>query len=205
MKKLGRTLIGALLAAGLLAGCESEEATETEATEAAVETAPGEASADDGEVIADDSEEIVALEGGQWVESELYDVKFRVPEDWVVRKSEDAISATDSDDSTTVILAGSESESTLQQAMTQLRDDIQFKDVNFESNDLTTISGFAATRGRGSAVLVREGEIDEEIQFLGFAIRVGSNNVTMLIFSEATMYEAKRDVIDGIAHTLVRR
>ena len=204
MKKLGRTLIGALVVVGLLAGCDSDESQEAPATEAAVEVAP-EASGDDGEVIADDSEDVVALQGGQWVESELYDVKFRVPEEWAIRRSADAVSATDVDESTTVILAGSESESTLQQAMTQLRDDLQFKDVHFESNDLTTISGFAATRGRGSAVLVREGEIDEEIQFLGYAVRVGSNNVTMLIFSEATMYEAKRDVIDGIAHTLVRR
>lgn len=203
MKKLGTILICALLAAGLTVGCDSEGEATPEPQAAVQETS--EVEPDDGEVIADDDEDVVALEGGQWVESELYDVKFRVPEDWVIRESDDALSATDSDDSTTVILAGSESETTLQQAMTQLRDDIQFKDVHFESNDLTTISGFAATRGRGSAVLVREGEIDEEIQFLGYAIRVGSKNVTMLIFSEATMYEAKRDIIDGIAHTLVRR
>lgn len=201
MKMFSRTLLVALIAFGLLSACDKGTPEES--------AAPGQEAAapernDDGEVIAEESDDELALEGGQWVESPLYKVKFRVPEDWKIASAEDAVSATDSDDSTTVLLAGSESDATLVQAMSSLRDDIQFKDVKLESNDLTTINGFAATRGRGSAVLVQEGEIDEEIQFLGYALRVGDKNVTLMIFSEATMYEAKRDIIDGIAHTLTR-
>lgn len=205
MKNLGLLLLSSLLTTSLFVGCDSTPETAEEPQEAAVVDTT-EPSADEGEVVEEEGEdEFVALEGGKWVESELYDVKIRVPENWELRIGDDAISATDPDGSTTAILAGSESETGLQEAMSQLRDDIQFKDVHFESNDLTTISGFAATRGRGDAVLVQEGEVDTEIQFLGYAVRVGSKNVTLMIFSEATMYEAKKDIIDGIAHTLVRR
>lgn len=204
MNRIAGTLLSALVATALFAGCDSAE--ETAPTEAAVETVEAPAAAEapeEGEVI-DEEEEGIALEGGQWVESQLYGVKIRVPEDWNIARADDAVSATDSDESTTLIIAGSDSDRTLQTAVTQIRDDLEFKDVRFESNEVTTINGFAATRGRGSAVLVQEGEIDEEIQFLGYALRVGSKSVTLLIFSEATMYEAKRDIIDGIAHTIER-
>ncbi len=205
MKMLARTLLSALLVIGLLTGCDSEPAAEEPSTDQVAEPEVQEDDpADDGEVIAEDGEEDIALEGGQWVESDLYGVKFRVPDNWEVARADDAISATDPDGSTTVILGGSESDQSLQNAISRLRDDLEFTDVKFESNDLTTINAFAATRGRGSAVLVREDDIDEEIQFLGYALRVGSKNVTMLIFSEATMYEAMRDIIDGIAHTITR-
>ncbi len=203
MSRVVGTLLSVLLVIALV-GCESDPVEEAQPEpEETTEEVAEEAADDDGEVV-DEEEEGVALEGGQWVESELYDVKIRVPEDWEIARAEDAVSATDSDGSTTVILAGSESDQTLQNAVTQIRSDLEFKEVNFESNEITTINGFAATRGRGSAVLVQEGEIDEEIQFLGYALRVGAKNVTLMIFSEATMYEAKRDIIDGIAHTIPR-
>lgn len=204
MKALIYTLISTLLMIGLLTGCDQDPPQEQTDDEATVEEEESAASDDDGEVIAEEGDDRVELEGGQWVESELYGVKIRVPDDWEIGRSDDAVTAVDPERTTTVLLAGSESENTLQTAITRLRSDLRFTDVHLESSDMTTVEGFPGTRGRGSAVLVHEDAIDEEIQFLGYALRVGDRNVTILIFSEATMYEAKRDLIDGIAHTITR-
>lgn len=174
----------------------TEEAAE-EATEATGESAEDDENAEEGE------ETVEELAQGQWVQSDLYAVRFRVPGDWNVRRTAEAVSATAPDGTTTVLLAGSESDSTIQAAINDLKTEVEFKDINFDNSGLTTINGMPGTRGTGSAVLVEE-DGDREIQFLGYAVRVGTNNVTLMVFSDAAMYEAQKDVIDGIAQTLTR-
>lgn len=174
----------------------TEEAAE-EATEATGESAQDNENAEEGE------ETVEELAQGQWVQSDLYAVRFRVPGDWNVRRTAEAVSATAPDGTTTVLLAGSESDSTIQAAINDLKTEVEFKDINFDNSGLTTINGMPGTRGTGSAVLVEE-DGDREIQFLGYAVRVGTNNVTLMVFSDAAMYEAQKDVIDGIAQTLTR-
>ncbi|TXD34107.1 hypothetical protein FRC96_14485 [Lujinxingia vulgaris] len=174
----------------------TEEAAE-EATEATGESAEDDENAEVGE------ETVEELAQGQWVQSDLYAVRFRVPGDWNVRRTAEAVSATAPDGTTTVLLAGSESDSTIQAAINDLKTEVEFKDINFDNSGLTTINGMPGTRGTGSAVLVEE-DGDREIQFLGYAVRVGTNNVTLMVFSDAAMYEAQKDVIDGIAQTLTR-
>lgn len=175
----------------------TEEAAEeaTEATDDGAEATDN--SADEGEATVEE------LAQGQWVQSDLYAVRFRVPGDWNVRRTAEAVSATAPDGTTTVLLAGSESDSTIQAAINDLKTEVEFKDINFDNSGLTTINGMPGTRGTGSAVLVEE-DGDREIQFLGYAVRVGTNNVTLMVFSDAAMYEAQKDVIDGIAQTLTR-
>ncbi|TXD36079.1 hypothetical protein FRC98_13210 [Lujinxingia vulgaris] len=171
-----------------------EEATTDEAAEGSENA---EATEEEGE------ETIEELAQGQWVQSDLYAVRFRVPGDWNIRRTAEAVSATAPDGSTTVLLAGSESDSTIQAAINDLKTEVEFKDINFDNSGLTTINGMPGTRGTGSAVVV-EDEGDREIQFLGYAVRVGTNNVTLMVFSDAAMYEAQKDIIDGIAQTLTR-
>jgi hypothetical protein len=66
---------------------------------------------------------------------------------------------------------------------------------------MTVINGLAGYLGSGSAVLVKE-EGDQEIQFSAYSLKVGKNAVSLMIFSEAEMYEAQKEMIDGIAQTL---
>ena len=209
MKKLASTLLCALLLTGMLAACddepsedEVEETTELDEALEEEEVVEEDEEIEGEEVVHEESDK--ALEGGQWVESALYELKFRVPDDWEIGDSGDVVSATDSDGSTTALIAGSESDRTLQASINNLKDELQFTDVELESSDPTTVNGFPGHRGGGSAVLVKDDDIDTEIEFIGYALRVGEHNITLMIFSEATMYEAKRDTIDGIAHTLAR-
>ncbi len=212
MKQLAILLVTALLSAGVLVGCDDE--TDDDATEEVVEQ-DDEQLDDDGHVVDDivdaddeeviDDEEHVELEGAQWLESELYDVKIQVPDDWELGSTNDVVSANAPDGSTTAIIGGSESDETLQAAIDDLKDDLEMTDVELEESDPTSLNGFPGHRGRGSGVIVNEDDIDEEVQFIGYALRVGDDkNVTLMIFSEATMYEAQRDIIDGIAHTISR-
>ena len=143
-----------------------------------------------------------ADQAGQWVESELYGLKFRVPEAWEVVTDEEGASATDPEGTTTVLLAGSESQQLVQSTLNDLRSDLNFKEVKLEKSGLTTINGIPAVKGSGTAVMTKD-DMDQEIQFLGYQLKLGDKTATMLIFSQAEMYEAKKEMIQGIAKTLV--
>ncbi|RDV36668.1 hypothetical protein DV096_18160 [Bradymonadaceae bacterium TMQ3] len=204
MRRSLRALSLAIILGTSSLACDSEPAEEAPA-EASDQAPAADEAAEEGTETANetDEENIEELASGQWVQSDLYAVRFRVPGDWDVRRTAEAVSATAPDGSTTVLLAGSESDNTIQAAINDLKTEVEFKDINFDNSGLTTINGMPGTRGTGSAVIV-EKDGDREIQFLGYAVRVGTNNVTLMVFSDAAMYEAQKDVIDGIAQTLTR-
>ncbi len=205
MKSLLRSLLIAFLVTGLLTGCDDDSAQDDAPAEEAAEADEQEENVD-GEVVEDEESAAADefdLEGQQWVESELYGVKLAVPDNWEVGHGENVVSATDSHKSTTVLIGGSQSEATLLAAINDLRSELSFKEVEVESGDVTQLAGIPAHWGEGTAVVV-EDELDTEIQFLGYLLRMDGESVTILIFSEATMYEAKKDIIDGIAQTVTR-
>lgn len=146
--------------------------------------------------------------GGKWVTSKLYPVKFRVPDDWKVVIEDDGISATDEDESTTVVLVGSESTGMIQNAINDLKKKVKFKDAKFDKSNQVVLNGLPGQNIFGTAVLskaAKDGKpIDEEIQFIAYNLKVGKKAVTMMIFSEATMYEAKKETILGLANTLTK-
>lgn len=146
--------------------------------------------------------------GGKWVTSKLYPVKFRVPDDWKVVIEDDGISATDEDESTTVVLVGSESTGMIQNAINDLKKKVKFKDAKFDKSNQIVLNGLPGQNIFGTAVLsktAKDGKpIDEEIQFIAYNLKVGKKAVTMMIFSEATMYEAKKETILGLANTLTK-
>ncbi|MFU8802233.1 MAG: hypothetical protein ACNA8W_00350 [Bradymonadaceae bacterium] len=197
MKILLRTIIIALISVAFTAGCDkpAEEATTQAAT---VETAPAPTEAP-APVEEPDEDEL-----GQWVTSETYGVKFRVPADWEVTQADGAVSTTAPDGTTTVVLVGTESQSMVDSFVADMKSAIELKDVRFEKSGMTTINGLPGMRGSGAAVLVQESG-DQEIQFLAYALRVSSaKSITMMVFSQAEMYEAQKDIIDGIAQTIVK-
>ena len=145
--------------------------------------------------------------GGKWVISNPYEVKFRVPEDWTVTIEDDGLSATDSDETTTVVLIGSQSQGTIQTAMADVQKKVKIKDVKLQDSKEAPLNGFPAQSVLGTAVLTQgegEAQMDQEIQFIAYNVRVPKGVVTMMIFSEATMYEAKKEIIDGLAQTLTK-
>lgn len=146
--------------------------------------------------------------GGKWVTSKTYPVKFRVPDDWVIKIEDDGISAVDSDESTTVILVGSESTGMIQGAINDVKKKVKIKDAKFDKSGNVVLNGLPGQNIFGTAVIEKmadDGEmIDEEIQFVAYNLRVGKKAVTMMIFSEATMYEAKKEIIMGLAQTLTK-
>lgn len=145
--------------------------------------------------------------GGLWVKSDTYKVKFRIPDDWNVNIEKDGISATDSDETTTVVLVGSESHGMVQAAVQDVQKKVKIEDAKIESTKQVVINGFAGQNVRGTAVLKASEEdgIDQEIQFVAYNLRVNKDTVvTMMIFSEAEMYEAKKEIIEGLAQTLTK-
>ncbi len=145
-----------------------------------------------------------APEGTQWVASTTYGVKFRVPDDWNIKKEEDGISATDSDDTTTVVLIGSKSTGTIQAALNDVKKKVQFKDAKLDKVTDTVLGGLPGQEVRGTAI-IKKTDLDQEIQFIAYNVRVGQKSaVTMMIFSEAEMYEAKKEIIEGLAKTLTK-
>ena len=211
-----RPLVAALLAAGLLtAACEKQDPPVEQAAEE-VEEAADEADQpaieEKAEAIEEAADEVAAAEvegaeapAGQWVESPAYGVKFRVPTEWEIARAEGSVSATAPDGTTTVIMVGSESESVIQSAVQDLQKEVEFKDVNIGKSDMTVINGLAGYKGSGSAVLVGEGEEgDQEIQFTAYSLKVGEQAVSLMIFSEAEMYEAQKEMIEGIGQTITR-
>lgn len=151
--------------------------------------------------------EEVAKEGGKWVISNPYQVKFRVPEDWNVTIEDDGLSATDADETTTVVLIGSSSQGTIQTAVADVQKKVKIKDAKLQDTKDIMLNGFPAQTITGTAVFTKgEGAeaMDQEIQFIAYNVQVPKGVVTMMIFSDATMYEAKKETIDGLANTLVK-
>lgn len=211
MKQVIAVVVSIFLVATVAIGCDDEPADQTD--EAAVDQQADEQLGDDGQVVDDESDdgEVVddgspeALEGAQWMVAEMYNVQVQLPEGWEISETDDIVSANDPHGSTTVIIGGADAEHTLQEAIENLKDELQFTDVEIDTGEPTTLGGFPAHQGSGSAVLIREDDIDEEIQFLGYALNTGDDEQVLLtIFSEATMYEAKRDIINGIAQTVTQ-
>jgi hypothetical protein len=207
MKKLLTTLL--VLSLVLLAGfgCDSktEGGDQAAQNEAADKAAEGE-QADKSDEAAEQEEaepEAEEEQAGQWAESDSYGLKFRVPEDWNVVQDEQGVSATDPEGTTTVLLAGSKSQELAKSMLNDLRAEVEFEDISVEKMGPDTINGMPVFRGTGTGVLANE-EGGQEIQFLGYTIkREGDQTATLFIFSEAEMYEAKKDIIEGIANTLV--
>lgn len=201
MKKLAISASVALLALALITGCDKSDQAPVGSIESAEQKV-----ADSEKTIAEALEKEDQAEednDSQWVKSPDYGVRFRVPMDWKVVDAEGGVSATSPDGTTTAVLVGTESESMIESAINELKSQIELKDMKFEKGGLTTINGMPGTRGSGSAVLV-EPDGDQEIQFLAYVLRVGQHNITLMIFSQAEMYEAQKDIIDGIAQTLVK-
>lgn len=197
-----RSLIVAILAGGLFAtGCddkkaESDDSAATTATETTVEA---ETTAEEAETTAAAEDE--AEDGTKWLDSDTYGVKFRVPENWEVVKDAESISATDADGSTTIVLIGTESEGAFEQAVKDMKKQVELKEVKVGTSEPTVLNGLAGFKGNGTGVLVKD-DMDQEIQFIAYSLRAGEKAVTLMIFSEAEMFEAKKELILGIANTL---
>ena len=145
----------------------------------------------------------LANEGGKWVISNTYGAKFRVPEEWSTTIETDGISATDADDTTTVVLMGAQSDGMIQAAVSDVQKKIKIKDAKFDKTAQVVVNGFPGQSIRGTAVLEKP-ELDQEIQFIAYNLKMGKGAVTMMIFSEAEMYEAKKETIEGLAQTLAK-
>lgn len=162
-------------------------------------------------------------DGGQWVKSPTYGVEFLVPDEWIIKIEDDGISATDADESTTVVLVGSKSQGMIQDALNNVKRKVEFKDAKLQDTKDDIVNGLPAQNVRGTAVVVNQVPVapeegaevdpkaepkmeamDQEIQFIAYNVQVGKGGVTMMIFSQAEMYEAKRETIEGIAKTLKR-
>lgn len=180
----------------LLTACEKKDA-ELPATTTATATAEQKAVP-----ATDTAAQAEEQASGQWVKSEKYKVKFRVPEDWEIKSTDEAASATSPDDTITVILVGTESEGVFEAAMSSITKQVQIKDIKTESSKMTVVNGFGGFHGRGSAVLVTPNG-DQEVQFLGYALRLDAETaVAVMVFAEAEMYEARKEEIESIGRSI---
>lgn len=185
-----------ILAGSLSVACDkpAEKSGET--------TQTNEAPATNNDATPEPAETAAAEEpAGQWVVSESYAVKFRVPDDWKVKKGESSLSATSPDDTITVLLVGTEGEGVLSAALDSIKKEVQFKDMKLEKDAQTVVNGMPGHTAAGSAVLVQEAG-DQEIQFLMNAVQAGDKGVALMVFAEAEMYEARKEEVEGLLKTL---
>ncbi len=141
---------------------------------------------------------------GQWVAMDNYGVRFRVPTDWKVQKSKESATVNSNDGTITVILIGTDSENMIQNALEKFKKEVNFEEIKTKSSGATSINGMPGYSAKGSAVQV-VGDDKNEIQFLMNAVKVEGKAAALLIFADATMYEAKKEEIDGLAKTLKKR
>lgn len=189
-----------LLSIGLLMApaCEKKEAPAPEAAEKTTEE-PAEAKAEEK---APEAEEANEDDGGNWVEASKYGVKFRVPAEWKVTETDEAVSATAEDGSITIILVGTGSEAVFETAMASISQEVKFTEMKTEKSSMAVINGLAGFQGAGSAVLELESG-PQEFQFLGYALRVNQENaIAVMVFAEAEMYEARKEELEGIIKTV---
>lgn len=191
-----RLVLTALIAASLLVGCDDKK-TDQPDEPTREEPTTEEATKEEPEEKAEAPEDA----GGQWVASDAYGVRFRVPDDWGVNRGGDSVSVTSPDQKITVLLVGTESDGLISAALDSIKKEVSFKDVNLEKDNQTVVNGLPGYAAQGSAVLEKE-EGDQEIQFLMNSVQAGDKGVALMIFAEAEMYEARKEEVDGIARTL---
>ena len=193
-----KTLAALLVVAVLALGCEKKETPKK--TDDAEATKAEEPKVEEPKPV----EDVPAPpeEGTQWVESKAYGVKFKVPEDWKIKKNDDAVSVTSADDTITIVVVGSESTGVFESAMGSISQEVKFKEMKTEKSSVVVINGLAGFHGVGSAVLELESG-DQGIQFLGYALKLaGDKGISLMVFAEAEMYEARKEEIEGIAKTI---
>jgi hypothetical protein len=196
-----RLALTTLIAISLLAGCDNKKAEQSKQPE---EPATAKQAAEEPEEKPEQNEEKAEAPddaGGQWVASEAYGVRFRVPEDWNVKKDGDSVSVTSPDGTISVLLVGTESEGLISAALDSIKEKVAFTDVKLEKDSQTVVNGLPGYTAQGSAVFVKEGG-NQEIQFLMNSVQAGDKGVALMIFAEAEMYEARKEEVDGIAKTL---
>lgn len=206
MKQLIAIATSLLLVATLGVGCDDETADEAPDSQQAQQQGQDDDQddiGDQGQVVDqqdDDDMPFGLQEGTQWLENDDYGIKVQVPDDWQITEDGEAVIASDPTGSTTAVISGSDADETVQDAV----DDLELiRDIEIEDMDHTMLEGIPAQQGSGSAVEVREDDINREIQFLGWALNTGGDyDVVLMIYSEAAMYEAMRDTIHGIAGTV---
>ncbi len=226
MRKWTLLLFAALIA---VPACEKPEtkkeepAKEKKAEDEKAKEADDEKAEAEADAVPEKGSVVANPDGGQWVKSPTYGVEFLIPDEWTVKIEDDGISATDSDESTTVVLVGSKSQGMIQDALNNVKRKVEFKDAKLQDTKDAIVNGLPAQNVRGTAVVVNQVPVppepgakvdpkaapkteamDQEIQFIAYNVQVGKGGVTMMIFSQAEMYEAKRDTIEGIAKTLKR-
>lgn len=159
-----------------------------------------------GGTAAGAGEDIVpAAEGGKWVKVRAYGVKIRVPEDWTVKLDKDGSTITDSDESTTIVIVGSKSAGMVQKALNDVQKRVSIKDMKLEKSDATTLNGMPGQEIRGTAAVTKKDGTDQEIQFIAYNVQTGAESAaTLMLFSEAEMYEAKREIIEGLVKTIAK-
>lgn len=148
---------------------------------------------------------VPAAEGGKWVKVRAYGVKIRVPEDWQVKLDKDGSTITDSDESTTIVIVGSKSAGMVQKALNDVKKRVSIKDMKLEKSDTTTLNGMPGQEIRGTAAVTKKDGTDQEIQFIAYNVQTGAESAaTLMLFSEAEMYEAKREIIEGLVKTITK-
>lgn len=195
---------------GIATGCkEKKTATGEMETEVSIGDNTEAAEAPVAEETAEAPEAEAAPEpaGGQWLGSDLYNVRFRVPDEWKVKQDAQGVSATAPDDSTTAILVGSKSEALINNTLADIKKRVTIDDVELQKAEARVIDGMPGQTARGTGVIKKAtedgAEIDQEIQFIAYVVQKDSDDaVTLMIFSEAEMYEAQKEIIEGIGNTL---
>jgi hypothetical protein len=171
---------------------------------AADKKADGEKAADKGTPAEDKPLSKEDGEGGQIIESELYNVKFTVPKAWKVSKGPTGITVTSEDGGIQMLVAGSKSQDVLEAVLRDLKDNVTFKDVNIEKQGTTAINGLIGLRGEGAAKLV-EGEKESAIKFVAFLSKVDQKSVTALVFTSPERYTKDLELIEGVLGTLSKK
>ena len=156
----------------------------------------------DGEAPAEEKD------GGLEVKSELYKIKFVVPEGWKVNKGPTGISVVAPDNGLAMLVAGSKSQDVLEAALRDLKSNVSFKDVKIEKQGATVINGLAGIRGEGDVTLIqKEGEGEEAkekespVHFLAFLAKVDDNSLTTVIYAEKSAYDSNVAVVEAILET----
>lgn len=140
--------------------------------------------------------------GGQVVKNDTYKVKFTLPKDWKVTTSDTAVTAESADKGVFAILAGSKSQDVAQATLSNLKSNLEFKNLNIEKQGTATFGGLVGLRGEGDATLVKEDKSEQNIHFVAFSSKVDEQAVTMVIFSSKERYTKDIDTIEGILETL---
>jgi hypothetical protein len=150
----------------------------------------------------DDKAEADAPAGGQVIKNDTYKLKFTLPKDWVVTKSDTAVTAESADKGIFAIVAGSKSQDVAQASLANLKSNLTFKDLNIEKQGTATFGGLVGLRGEGDATLVKEDKSEQNIHFVAFSSKVDDQAVTVVIFSSKERYTKDIDTIEGILETL---